>query len=204
MPCFESRKSSWLAICSGIPCRKKTGSPKPAESKAPDVMVIFGQEKGDRRSYKQWEEGNLGSQVTFEFVSKTNSKEEVEGEKLRFYQKYGVEEYYIHDPDEGTLKGWIREGSWFQPIVEMTGWISPRLEIRFELIGPDLQLYYPNGEPFETYPEIMAQRERERQLRQQAELRAEQAERECDRERQRAERLAERLRTLNIDADTVD
>ena len=193
------------------PVPKQPGSKKPAASKAPDVMVIFGQEKGDRTSYKQWEEGNLGPQVAFEFVSKNNSKEEVEGEKLRFYQKHGVQEYYIHDPDEGTLKGWNRKGSRLQPIANMNGWVSPLLGIRFELTGKDLKLYYPNGEPFETYPEIMAQRQRERQAKEQAEQRAIQAERgreqerqRAEQERQRAERLTEQLRALNIDPDALD
>ena len=132
------------------------------ESKAPDVMVIFGQDRRDRTSYKQWEENNLGPQVAFEFVSPNNSIQEVEIDKLDFYQRHGIDEYYIHDPDKGTLKGWTREDTWFQPIPEMNGWVSPLLSIRFELIGNDLQLYYPNGEPFETYPELMAQLEQER------------------------------------------
>ena len=159
------------------------GSKKAAPSKAPDVMVIFGQDRRDRTIYKQWEEGGLGPQVAFEFVSKNNSTDEVEVVKLDFYQKYGVDEYYIHDPDKGTLKGWTREGTWFQPIPDMNGWVSPLMGIRFELIGKDMQLYYPDGRAFETYPEIMK--------------RAELAE-------QRAERLAQRLIELGIDPDEVN
>ncbi|MFP4414576.1 MAG: Uma2 family endonuclease, partial [Coleofasciculus sp.] len=30
---------------------------------APDVMVVIGRPKGDRRSYKQWEEDNIPPQV---------------------------------------------------------------------------------------------------------------------------------------------
>jgi len=157
-----------------------------AENKAPDVMVIFGQDKKDRISYKQWQENNLGPQVTFEFVSPNNTQQEVEVDKLDFYRRHGVEEYYIHDPDNGTLKGWTREGTWFQPIIEMDGWTSPLLGIRFQLIGKDLQLYYPNGEPFATYPEMMVQREQERQLRQQAE-------RERDQERQQRQQTENQL-----------
>lgn len=181
------------------------------EGKAPDVMVIFGQEKGDRTSYKQWEEGNLGPQVVFEFVSKTNSVKEVEVDKLAFYQQHGVEEYYIHDPDKGTLKGWMRQGNQFQPIREMKGWTSPRLGIRFELMGKDLQLYYSNGERFESYPELVARSqqerqraERERQAREREQQRAELAESQLAQERQRAERLAEQLRALGIDPNRLN
>src|SRR4051794_20141583 len=37
------------------------GSPEVVS--APDVMVAFGRPRGDRRSYKQWEEGNVAPQV---------------------------------------------------------------------------------------------------------------------------------------------
>ena len=179
------------------------GSQKAAPSKAPDVMVIFDQDRRDRTIYKQWEEGNLGPQVAFEFVSKTNSTREVEVVKLDFYQKYGVDEYYIHDPDKGTLKGWTREGTWFQPIPDMNGWVSPLLGIRFELIGNDLQLYYPDGKPFETYPEIMKRADRaEFQLKQkdsqleQARAELEQAAQQLEQEREQRRQLAEWLSTL--------
>ncbi len=28
--------------------------------------------------------------------------------KFRFYEQYGVEEYYIYNPDNGDLSGWLR------------------------------------------------------------------------------------------------
>ena len=154
-----------------------------AASKAPDIMVVFGQDKSDRTSYKQWLEGNIRPQVAFEFVSLNNSTKEVEVDKLAFYQKHGIDEYYIHDPDEGTLKGWIREGTWFQPIEEMNGWVSPLMDIRFELVGNDLQLYYPDGRPFETYSEVMRQRVL--------------AERERDQAKAQLEQLTEQLSNLS-------
>jgi len=193
-------------------------NPDEVKSTAPDVMVIFGQDKKDRTVYKQWEEGNLGPQVTFEFVSKNNSVQEVEVKKLAFYEKHGVEEYYIHDPEQGTLKGWLRQGERLEPIESMNGWVSPRLGIRFELVDGDLRLYYPNGKRFATYLETIEQweraeleRDRERQLKEQEQQRAdreqqlrEQAELERDRERKRAESLAARLLALGIDPDELD
>ena len=199
------------------------------ENKAPDVMVVFGQDKRDRRSYLQWEEGNLGPQVTFEFVSNSNSEHEVEVVKRDFYQKHGVEEYYVHDPDRGTLLGWLREGDRLQSIESMNGWVSPHLGIRFELVGRDLQLYHPNGKPFITYSELMQQQEQtelraeqaesqqtQTQLqleqselqRQQAELRAEQAERQLSQLNQLAERFSalspEQLNALGIDPGLLE
>ena len=36
---------------------------------APDVIAVFGRPKGDRGSYKQWEEENIAPQVVFEILS---------------------------------------------------------------------------------------------------------------------------------------
>src|SRR5262245_17681242 len=39
---------------------------------APDVYVVFGRPKGDRGSYKQWEENNVPLTVVFEVLSPSN------------------------------------------------------------------------------------------------------------------------------------
>src|SRR6478752_1020481 len=39
---------------------------------APDVYVVFGRPKGDRGSYRQWEEENVPPQVVFEVLSPGN------------------------------------------------------------------------------------------------------------------------------------
>ncbi len=59
---------------------------------APDVMVVFGRPKGDRGSYQQWQEDNIPPQVVFEVLSPGNRLSEMV-RKLRFYERYGVEEY---------------------------------------------------------------------------------------------------------------
>jgi Uma2 family endonuclease len=74
---------------------------------APDVMVVFGRPKGDRDSYRQWEEGNIAPQVVFEILSPSNTLTELLDKSL-FYERYGVQEYYIYDPDGGGLYGFVR------------------------------------------------------------------------------------------------
>lgn len=136
---------------------------------APDVMVVIGRPKGDRRSYKQWEEDNIPPQVVFEIASHSNTKTELEETKRYFYERYGVEEYYLFDPQPGILKGWQRDEQVLQPIPRMSGWISPRLGIRFELEQGNLQLYHPDGERFASFVEIIEQRKLEKRAREQAE-----------------------------------
>ncbi len=178
-------------------------------STAPDAMVVFGRPKGDRGSYQQWKENNLPPQVVFEILSPGNTPREME-RKLLFYHSYGVEEYYVYDPDRIRLEGWSRsEDGLLDRIESMSGWISPRLGIRFEL-GAELQLYRPDGTPFFSFAEINQMLDQERQRVEQAEQQLEQERQRADQERQRAEQaeyrsqqMAERLRSLGIDPDTL-
>src|SRR5262245_33864056 len=59
---------------------------------SPDVYVGFGRPKGDRGSYKQWEEDNVPMTVIFEVLSPGNTVTEM-ADKLAFYDEHGAEEY---------------------------------------------------------------------------------------------------------------
>ncbi|NER05828.1 MAG: Uma2 family endonuclease [Okeania sp. SIO3C4] len=175
--------------------------------KAPDAMVVFGRPKGDRGSYKQWEENNIAPQVVFEILSPSNRLQEMT-RKLSFYQQYGVEEYYIYDPDENDFIGLTRVGQSLEVIPEINGWVSPRLGIRFELTAETLEIYRPDGEKFLTPVELDRLRELEKQRAEQIQQqldqekqRAEQIQQQLDQEKQRADRLAEMLRERGIDPD---
>ncbi|MGH9769836.1 MAG: Uma2 family endonuclease [Blastocatellia bacterium] len=130
-------------------------------NQAPDVMVAIGRPKGDRGSYKQWEEDGVAPQVVFEIWSPGNTKE-TRAEKFAFYQYFGVEEYYAYDPDRGTMAGWLRQGEGLEPVAEMNGWESPRLGVTFRHVEGAWNLYHPNGEPFEDYVDLYTDREAER------------------------------------------
>lgn len=162
---------------------------------APDVMVVFGRPKGDRGSYQQWREDNIPPQVVFEILSPGNTLKEM-AKKLKFYEHYGVEEYYLYDPDDGDLTGWLRSENRLEVIEEMARWVSPRLGIRFELSEGELVIYRPDGERFATYVELVQQKELAQQQAIQERQRREQAE-------QRSLAFAERLRQLGIDPDQL-
>ena len=157
---------------------------RPDIRRAPDAMVAFGRPKGDRGSYLQWREEGIAPQVVFEVLSPGNTLREM-GQKLQFYDRYGVEEYYLYDPDENDLSGWQRNGERLEVIETVQGWVSPRLGIRFETLGEELQLIGPDGQQFLTFGEL-------EQARAAAEAQARAAE-------VRAERLAEQLRALGIE-----
>jgi Uma2 family endonuclease len=98
---------------------------------APDVMVAFGRPKGERGSYQQWQEENIPPQVVFE-ISSGNTQTEMT-RKLLFYDRYGVEEYYIYNPDKNVLGGCIRRENRLESRENLDNWVSPRLGIRFQL-----------------------------------------------------------------------
>jgi Uma2 family endonuclease len=169
---------------------------EPKIRNAPDVLVAFNRPKGRRGSYKQWEEGGIAPHVVFEILSPGNRFGEML-RKFQFYERYGVEEYYIYDPDDGSLEGWLRRpGRGLEEISEMAGFTSPRLGIRFEPGGGpnNLVILRPDGQRFLTYLEVMdrlqfadnrAQAERQRADEQ---TQAAEAERQrADAERQRAD-----------------
>lgn len=190
---------------------------------APDVMVVFGVPKGDRGSYQQWKEGHIAPQVVFEILSPGNTLREMSRKQL-FYDRYGVEEYYIYDPDRNDLTGWLRQNDRLELIETMEDWISPRLAIRFGWLDTEvrteLKLFRPDGSPFASYTEVSKQLEAifnqlqsvssqlevtssqlevtSSQLETALQI-AEQERQTAEQERQRADRLAEQLRSLGID-----
>jgi Uma2 family endonuclease len=163
---------------------------------APDVMVVFGRPKGDRGSYKQWEEGGVPVTVAFEVLSPSNTYAEMI-DKLAFYEKHGVEEYYVYDPDNNRLFVYLRKGEMLRPHWKVEGFVSPRLGIRFDLSGTEMVVLGPDGRRFLTFEELQAERDRAEKASRLAEERAEKAE-------QRADRLAELMRRSLRQQATAD
>jgi Uma2 family endonuclease len=188
---------------------------------APDVMLVFGRTKGDRGSYRQWEEDRIAPQVVFEILSPGNRMGEM-NKKLRFYEQYGVEEYYIYDPDRIDLTGWLRQGDRLDSIDEMEGWVSPRLRIRFELEPESLVIYHLDGKQFLEFIELDRRRqiaEEQRQIakeqlqiaeeqlqvseeqRQLAQEQLQVSEEQRQLAQERVTQLAAKLRQLGVDPD---
>ncbi|MGA1622002.1 MAG: Uma2 family endonuclease [Synechocystis sp.] len=150
---------------------------------APDAMVVFGRPKGDRGSYRQWQEANIAPQVVFEILSPGNTLKEM-AKKLAFYERYGVEEYYIYDPDRIDFTGYQRVGDRLALIETVEDWVSPRLQIHFVLTPTELKIYDRQGNQFVTLLEVSQQVEQERQRAEQERQRANQAELEIARLRE--------------------
>ncbi|MEA1048742.1 Uma2 family endonuclease [Lamprobacter modestohalophilus] len=209
-----------------VPDRRETGPI------APDVFVVFGRPKGRRGSYRQWEEEGIAPQVAFEILSPSNSVKEM-ADKLDFYDRYGVEEYYVYDPDRHTLGIWMRQGgdrSASESTFEQTsrfestpkpapgsqgtrpsltrqshihGWTSPLLGVRFALTPETLLLYYPNGQPFLTSVELARRADEASTRAEQETKRAEQAAMRAEQESMRAKQEAMRADAEHIRAERL-
>jgi Uma2 family endonuclease len=194
---------------------------------APDVMVALGRPKGDRGSYLQWREENIAPQVIFEILSPGNTRREM-SQKVLFYDRYGVQEYYVYDPDTLDLEVWQRgdRGLALQTLAahkSATGdtiagdaepclrWVSPLLGIRLDLTARGLAVFYPDDRPFVSYDalatELDLERERAERERERAEREQERAEREQERAiaaESQVARLTAKLQELGIDPNTLD
>lgn len=162
--------------------------------RAPDAMVAFGRPKGYRGSYKQWEEANIPPQVVFEVLSPGNRQKEM-AEKFQFYQRYGVQEYYVYNPDTVEFIGWRRIDSYLDVIQDIQDWTSPLLKVRFVIKPDTLEIYRPDGEPFLTFTENLKQRDQAKTERDKARI-------ERDEAIAKADRLAAQLKALGIEPAT--
>ncbi len=167
---------------------------RPEIRQAPDAMVVFGRSKGDRGSYMQWQEGGIAPQVVFEILSPGNRLGKM-AKKFDFYQRHGVEEYYIYDPETYDLVGWERSGDKLEAIDEMNGWVSPRLGVRFDLSQGELVLIDPEGQRFLTYGELADLAMERNAVVEERDALA----RKLEATEERAERLAAQLRSLGVE-----
>jgi Uma2 family endonuclease len=163
---------------------------------APDVYVAFGRSKRERGSYKVWEENGMFPQVVFEVWSPNNRFDQMEA-KLAFYDKFGSEEYYIVYPEfPAHVEGFKREGGKLLRILELEGWSSPQLGIRFLLNQGHLSVFGPDGRELRSPAEIAAARDAEFARAEKERARAKAAE-------QRSAQLEARLRELGVDPDKM-
>lgn len=110
----------------------------PSSCVAPDVFVVRGVEKHERRTYKIWEEEQPPT-VVFEITSRSTRLEDV-GTKRALYAMLGVQEYFLYDPLGEYLRpsfqGYrLENGEYLRLLPEAEGKFMSRalgLELRIE------------------------------------------------------------------------
>ena len=156
----------------------------------PDVMVIVDMPRrptlDEIGCYRQWEHGGRVL-LTVEVTSPSNSWAEM-FRKLRFYEQYGVEEYWVFDPVEVALQLYVRrDGRLVETEVPDHGFVSPATGVTERLLGRELAVFEADGRRW-LYTADEARRLNEMAAR--AEELATLAEREAARAEQEAARAA--------------
>ncbi len=120
----------------------------PAKCFAPDVFVVRGVPKGERRIYKLWEEG-VAPQIIIELTSRKTWKEDLQT-KWRLYEELGVQEYFIFDPEydylDDPLVGYrLENGKYVEVEIKDGRAKSEVLGLELVNTGETLRLFDPNS-----------------------------------------------------------
>lgn len=104
---------------------------------APDVFVVFGVAKGQRRNYLLWEEGRPPT-VVIEVSSRRTRRQDLH-QKRDLYARLGVQEYFLVDPEgrhlRPALQGFRLAAGTFVAIPQQPGGV-----LRSDCLGLDLSL----------------------------------------------------------------
>jgi Uma2 family endonuclease len=135
----------------------------PVACVAPDVFVVQGVAKRERRTYRLWDEGQPPS-VVFEITSRGTRLEDL-GTKRAVYAMLGVQEYFLYDPLgeylRPPLQGYrLQEGEYQRiPPEADGGLISQTLVLELRVEEGRLRLVNPaTGELLLTPAEAQAAR----------------------------------------------
>jgi len=180
----------------------------PSAVTSPDVFVVKGIVKHDRRIYKLWEEG-VAPCAIFEITSRSSRLEDL-GTKRGLYEMLGVREYFLFDPlDEylsPRLQGFRLVEGYYQPLtLSSEGMLhSQELGLTLRPEGSLLRLVDPvTSQALPTLDEAVnrAQAEMERA---QAEARRAQIEAQrAQAEAQRADRAEAELARLRVELERL-
>jgi Uma2 family endonuclease len=139
------RRASDIYVIGNIFLYYREGNPR--ARKAPDIMVVKGVGKHERRSFKLWEE-KAGPCVIFEITSRQTKNEDTIS-KASLYASLGVREYFLFDPLheylDPQLEGYrLADAKYVQVEPNENGEIfSEELQLVLRPVGPLLRLVEP-------------------------------------------------------------
>lgn len=127
---------------------------------SPDVFLVRGVKKGDRRTYKLWEEKQAPN-VVIEISSRKTKRDDF-GKKMKIYAELGVKEYYIFDPDypenKPAFNAYQLGSEQYIPAFIKDGRVFSK-ELGLELVdtGKTLRLFNPRTKQFLITPDEESQ-----------------------------------------------
>jgi Uma2 family endonuclease len=135
--------------------------------RGPDVFVVLGAEKRDRRSWSIWYEGGKYPNIVIELLSDSTAKVDKTTKKDLYQDVWRVPEYYYFHPETLEFAGFRLVDSKYVPIVPNAAGHLPteQLDLALGLHGQQLRWFTATGE-LVPLPE-----DAERQAREAAEAR---------------------------------
>jgi Uma2 family endonuclease len=162
---------------------------------APDLMVVKGVGRTDRRSFFTWLEGGAVPCIIFEMASEHTWRDDL-WEKRPKYERLGVREYILFDPDgeylRPRLQGFRLVEGRYEPIKPDEDGRLWSEELGFFMKPEGLVLRLFDGTTGASVPTRQERVDQERQRAEQERQRAEQERQRAEQERLNADQ--ERLR----------
>jgi len=172
---------------------------KSRDFRGPDVFVVLGTEKKDRRSWAIWDEGGKYPNVVIELLSSSTAGVDKGAKKTLYQDVWRVPEYYWFHPETLEFQGFRLVGLRYEEIAPTENGRLPSEQLGLELGVHERQLRWLTAEG-ELIP---LPEEAERQRAEQERQRAEQERQRAEQERQARERLETYLRSQGIDPDQL-
>ncbi|WP_058996016.1 Uma2 family endonuclease [Leptolyngbya sp. NIES-2104] len=173
---------------------------------SPDVFVIFGVEKKQRRTYKAWEEGNQLPSFVLEVTSKTTRGND-EQDKPQKYVRMGVSEYFQYDPTGDYLNPPLKGSRLVEnryELIPLTTLPDGSLSLYSQSLGLELRVTDGKLRYYEPQTETKllthAETDQARQEAEQARQEAEQARQEAEQARQEAEQARQEAEQARYEA----
>ncbi len=165
---------------------------KSRDFRGPDVFVVLGAEKKDRRSWAIWEEGGKYPNVVIELLSSSTANVDKGAKKALYQDVWRLPEYYWFDPETLEFAGFYLGNGQYEAIqpTEQNHLPSEQLGLALGIHERQLRWFTADGELIPLPEE--AERQRAEQERQRAEQ-----------ERQQKERLENYLRSQGIDPNQL-
>lgn len=180
----------------------------PTQFVSPDVFIVKGVAKLDRRTFKLWQERAVPA-VIFEITSKSTRYQDI-ANKRGLYEYLGVREYILFDPLdeylEPRLQGFRLGEQSYEPVAPEADGTLYSVELDAVLAADGNLLRVIDARTRETVPtfdEAMDQRQNEAER---AQAEAERAEAEAERavaEAKRATRAEEELARLRAEIEQL-
>jgi Uma2 family endonuclease len=172
---------------------------KSRDFRGPDVFVVLGTEKRERRSWAIWDEGGKYPNVVIELLSSSTARVDKGAKKTLYQDVWRLPEYYWFHPETLEFAGFHLVQGHYEAIAptEAGQLPSEQLGLKLGIHERQLRWFTAEGELI-PLPE-----EAERQRAEQERQRAEQAQHQFQQERQARERLEAYLRSQGVDPNQL-